>query len=265
MNVAQLLKDIDELLDQTVALRDQDKRPTPMLILMVAAYRRSYDTMKAIRALSESMQLISGMGILVRSLLEDVINIEYMLAGDKDAEASKFNAFIYIQQYDELRYLRELDAMDEELEARAAEIEKQYENYKPHFLDKKGRVFKSWNNKLVGQMIRELKTNPKAYVGENVLNSYAKWYQNGNQKAHFNPVDVLPHLYLASSEAQHIADQYEWIGRALHLFAVLTGRYADELAISAGISDFYDIGKHAKKWGWGDDDLAQSEALIIRM
>jgi hypothetical protein len=252
MERVQALRDnIDELLSLSKPLKNQEVRPTSILILLVAAYRRSHDTLLAISKLSDDKSLSSSMFILVRTLLEDVVNVEYMLAGDKDEEAGKFAAFINIQKYDDVSFLKEVDGLDADLEVYVKQVETEYEKYKPYFLDRRGRVFKSWNNKLAGQMIRELKTAKQAFISQEVLKWYARVYLDGNRKAHFNPSDILPYLYTESLNRQNDDHLREGLESALHLFSTLTIRYVDELEMTTGISSYRKLATRAKELGWG--------------
>lgn len=181
------------------------------------------------------------MFILVRSLLEDVVSIEYMLAGDAEEHSRRFAEYLHIQKYDDLKFTKEYDPQAKMMQDVLQEIEKAYETYKPHFLDKRKYVFKSWNNKLVGKMLSELKANPAPGLDPEVIPWLAKLYLDGNRKAHFNPTDILPYLQDYQRRKDSIIHLNEGLGATVGLFCRLTFRYTVALQIITGDTQYDDL------------------------
>lgn len=242
MTDSQLLSEIDKLLTVTLPLKNQENRPSPFLIIMTATFRRAYHTVQAIRLLGQHEHLSGSMFILVRSLLEDVISIEYILSHDAEDDSRKFYDYLNIQKFDDLSFIVEHDVEARlSLAKQIKQAKENYENYKPHFLDKRGGVFRSWNNKLVGQMIADLKKERADGFDKKLLPWYSKLYLDGNRKAHFNPSDLLPYLNESSRKIDSRNHIHEGLVMALVLFARLTYRYTVAYQIITDDTQFDDI------------------------
>jgi len=226
MHNADLLERIKTTLDLCKPLKEQENRPSAFFIVMTGAYRRSFYTVRSIWELGHHEELGGSVFVLVRNLLEDVVSIETILAGDADHESARFFEFIRIQKYDDLRFMVSYSKEDASMLEEMKTVAKDYEAYKVHYTDKRGRVYKSWNNKLVGQMIRELKANCAPGFNAEILPLLAKIYLDGNRKSHFNPSDILPYLYEDAQKVDSKNHIDEGLITTIALFARLTYRYA---------------------------------------
>ena len=249
----ELLTELKFLLGASRDLRDQTEQKSPgFLGVMRATYYRAFKTVEAITILAVSKELSGSMFILMRSLLEDVVSIEYILSRDSDFESRIFITYLDIQTYQDLEFLLEYDPdikqkfSDEDIQ----KIREDFEKAKPIFTSKQRKrdvLHRSWNNKMVGGMLRELKDNPPPGLHKDSLPLMARIYLEGNRKAHFNPSDLVAYL----SDHQRIVETgmhySECLLNTVSLYSRLTFRYTVALEIDSGVTTYDDLTERAIK------------------
>jgi len=218
------------------------------LRVMETSYRRAYHTLAAIHRLSDDNILGSSASILTRSMLEDSVSIEYMLATDKEVKAQRFKDFYFVQAKEDNEYIKEQGLTDHpDIKESVAEIDKEYERVKADFKLSDGRYMRSWDGKDVDGMLRDIKKiKPKLFSKEQIK-TISRAYLMGNRKAHFNPIDLMIYFDEDAIKASYEQSMVEALLVALGMYIRLTTRYIDEISANAGKNTYHVIAKRTRE------------------
>lgn len=241
---------IDELLEITHPLAQQyPNGKTCFLKIFVGVYRRANHNLQAIRCLAEESHLASPSYILTRSLIEDVISIEYMLITDKEAKAKKFQDYEWIQSLDDATYFQEhnIKVDDPDIKLAIEKVRSNAESVKQQFIynKKTGELNKSWDGLQVDGMLEKIiKENPKDFA-ERDRKLIARAYLIGNRKTHFNPVDIKTYLSQEFVSLDYLQSMQESLIMAMACYVRLTTRYIDAISHDADENLYHDIAHKA--------------------
>lgn len=242
-------KVIVELLDVTHPLVSQVPiGESVFLRVLETTYRRAYHTLAAISLLSQDDMLGGPASILTRSLLEDSISIEYMLAKDKEEKAQRFRDFYYVQAKEDNRFITSqgLDG-DPQIKESFDTIEKEFERVKQSFMNKKKELLRSWDGKDVDRLLSELKNAKPTTISAKNIKTISRSYLIFNRKTHFNPIDLTVYFDQKAIEISYKTSMMESLPVAVGTYVRLTTRYIDEISHNTGKDTYHDIGQRANE------------------
>jgi len=243
---AQLHELVVRTLDDTHDLAQQ--RPvgsTKFLRVIEGTYRRAFSTLDAIANLAKPPDY--GLGnpsmILARSLVEDGVEIEYMVHTDQKAQAVKFQNFAYVQGHDDNKFLK-ASGLDGQpiIKASIEDIEKEYKKVKADYVNQDTKLLsRNWAGKDVDGLLRELaKINPPTF-GVTDNKGLARSYVAGNRKTHFNPIDIALYLDQDLLARSYSESEVSALSVALSVYIRLTTRYIDTISHAAGENMYHDV------------------------
>ncbi len=241
---------IDELLEITHPLAQQvPGGKSHFLKVFEGTYRRANHTLQAIRSLAEEDHLAGGAYILTRSLIEDVVSLEYMRINDAEVKAIKFQDFEWIQSLDDATYFQE-HGLDEDPQVKLGikKVRDEAEKVKDKFVynKKSGELNKSWDGVSVEIMLNKIaEANPKDF-GKRDRRLTRRAYLLGNRKTHFNPIDIKTYLNQSFMDMDYLQSMQEALIMAISSYVRLTTRYRDAISHDADENLFDDIAKHSK-------------------
>lgn len=241
---------IDKLLEITHPLAQQyPDSKTHFLKIFVGVYRRANHNLQAIRCLAEENHLASSSYILTRSLIEDVISIEYMLITDKEVKAKKFQDYEWIQSLDDATYFKKhhIDKADPDIKLAIEKVRSKADAVRRQFIynQKTGELNKSWDGLQVDGMLEKItKEDPKDFV-ERDRKLIARAYIIGNRKTHFNPIDIKTYLSQEFVRLDYLQSMRESLIMAIACYVRLTTRYRDAISHDADENLYDDIAHKA--------------------
>jgi hypothetical protein len=235
------------------------------LRVLEATYRRAYNTLDAVNYLAGApgFGLSNPAYILTRSLIEDGVSIEYMIAKDKELLAKRFQNFAYIQGHEDNKFLQK-NGLDSQpiVQASIADIETLYKQHKSDYTRPDGSVYRNWAGIDIDGMLRELtKLRPNQF-GAADNKSFARSYLAGNRKTHFNPVDLAGYLDQRLLDSSYAESMVSALAIGLSVFIRLTTRYIDEISENAGKNMHRDIAKQVITALKGMNKLAVYDPVI---
>lgn len=214
-----------ELLRATGSLFEVHPNPkskSKFLRVLESTYRRNHARLQAIHVLCGESFTAGNALELTRNMAEDLISIEYMIAGGKEELAGKFINYEIVQFYEDLEYSRKLGIKFNNSDYPEAEsnIEANY-NKLPARLKKR----KCWAAKNVEAML----VNLKEEFGSRDLDFIGRVYVEGSRKTHFNPRDF--HYWLNPRYFKPASDHalLNAVFSAGVIYVRLTTRYIDEI------------------------------------
>ncbi|MDP2720804.1 MAG: DUF5677 domain-containing protein, partial [bacterium] len=186
----ELRKLTKELLENTDELViSYPKNPDDFLQILVGICRKNKFTLEAIDYLSNDILYGNNALAIMRSMLEDVIMVEYMIVKGKTQMALKFKEHLdkqikIIKEFEE-ELLKDSDEVDlKKLEADFQEVEEEVSNE----VKKKNRRH-SWIGKSVEEVIDEL--HELGVLKDFDFRRITMFYTLGSWKNHLNPYDVV--------------------------------------------------------------------------
>lgn len=219
---------------------------TNFLRVLEATYRRAYHTFAAVHNLSnEKTYMFGGPAyILTRSLIEDGVSIEYMLAHDKEALAIKFQNFAYIQEHEDNKFIVQQGLSNKPIiKESMKEIEENYRKYKQDYKRSDGTISKNWAGIDVDGMLRELLKIKPPLFGTKDNKSIAMSYLGGNRKTHFNPIDLAHYLDQTMLKYSYTDSMVSALALSSSVYIRLSTRYIDEISKNATKNMYQDITK----------------------
>jgi len=240
---------IDKLLDATHPLVIQvPMGQSVFLRVLETTYRRAYHTLAAINLLSQDNILGGPASILTRTLLEDSISIEYMLANDKEEKAQRFRDFYYIQAKQDNKFIKSqgLDN-DPQIKESIDTIESEFKRVKPSFINKNGDLLRSWDGKDVDRLLNEIDKIKPPRISSRDIKTIARSYLIFNRRTHFNPIDMTTYFNQKAIELSYKTSMMESLPVAIGTYVRLTTRYIDEISYNAGKNMYQDIAKRANE------------------
>ncbi len=210
---------------------------TKFLRVLESTYRRAYGTLDAVCYLSGVPDF--GLGnpsmILTRSIVEDVVSIEYMLATDKEKMADKFQNFAYMQGHEDNKFLADIsEAKQPIIQASIQDIEENYKKVKKNYIRADGQKQRNWAGLDVEGMLREIDKIKPENFGKADFSSMSRSYVTGNRKTHFNPIDLVIYLDQRLLKASYAESAVSALAVGLSSYIRLTTRYIDEISHCAG-------------------------------
>ncbi len=240
---------IDELLAITHPLVEQiPVGKSTFLRVLETTHRRAYHTLAAIHRLAADNILSSPAWILSRSLIEDSVSIEYMLATDKEEKAKRFKNFYYVQAREDNKFMKRQGISDlPQVKESVAEIDSEYKKIKQDYIREDKQVMRSWDNIDVDGMLRAIKKIKPDKFPTDQVGGIARSYLIGNRKTHFNPIDLTIYFDEKAIKSDY---EYSMMGSltiAIAMYVRLTARYVDEISLNAGKNLYTDIGLRANE------------------
>ncbi len=252
MTISELRNKVSDLILVIIPLAEAhpcEGKRTQLLAAMEGTLRKNIMRIQAINLLCDEEKLANSALELTRNMIEDVISIEYMLA-DKNPEqaAHKFYEFMWVQLKEDLDYYKlvGVEVNTEDLPDTAEKIEEKYlqvtkEN--PDFLDKNGKMVRSWARRDVEMMLASIQK--KKVLSADQIRTLARTYVNGSRKTHFNPVELLMHMEqeswdISSKDAQKLS----LLVSSASLVRLST-RYIDLISQINNKDTYHDIGDKA--------------------
>lgn len=242
---------VNDLLDATHPLAESHPLPThqsTFLRILEFTFRRNYFRLLAIHKLCMNKELADSALDITRSMLEDVISIEYMIAKGKKEMAEVFKDFLWVQMHQNLEFFKILgrDPKEIGMEVNEEEIEKNYQRVRPNFIHKPtGKDLRSWAGKEIEKMLEELQQ--LGSLGEFDISRTGMGYVFGNWKNHFNPYDVTGYMQQdIRNEGITLALGQSLVFSATCLYR-LTTRYIDEIRYGANENLHEDVATKIKK------------------
>lgn len=253
MTVGELRNKINDLIEVIIPLaeaRPCEGKRTKLLAAMEGTMRKNIMRIQAINLLCDEPKLANSALELTRSIIEDTISIEYMLAAkDPEQAAHKFYEFMWVQLKEDLDYYKlvGVEVNSEDMPDIAEKIEEKYAQVtkeNPEFLDKNGKIVRSWARRDVEMMLASILK--KKVLSADQIRTLARTYVNGSRKTHFNPVELLTHMDqetwdISSTDAQKLA-----LLVSSASLARLSTRYIDLISQINDKDTYHDIGDKAK-------------------
>ncbi|MEJ0072471.1 MAG: DUF5677 domain-containing protein [Candidatus Saccharibacteria bacterium] len=238
-SLKEVARQLSELAHQALAATHQlaQDRPvgnTSFLRVLEATYRRSYGTLDAVVYLSGAPDF--GLGnpsmILTRSIVEDGISIEYMLAGDKEKLARQFQDFAYVQGHQDNKFLEDT-GLDQQpiVQASIKDIEDNYKKVRQQYKKSgDGSIFRTWSGIDVDGMLRLISNMDLPNFKASDVASFTRSYLSGNRKTHFNPIDLAVYLDERHLHMSYAESAVSALAVGLSVYIRLTTRYIDEIS-----------------------------------
>jgi len=196
--------------------------------VMEGICRRGFFTLHSIMVLAYDD--FSGDAILdlSRSLIEDMISVEFMKIKGTQNMAEKFLDFTFVEQKNDMDFLiangGKVDGNQ------LLETNKNFERVKPKFV-RNSKTCKSWSCCNLEEMITELLKNNviKGWEKDMLLQAYFM----GNRKNHLSPSDTL--TYISTDFREHTKDSSKEVGLLFSLVCYI--KIAHEFACLLHLSD----------------------------
>lgn len=210
---------------------------TTFLRVIEATYRRAYSTLDAVCYLSAVSDF--GLGnpsmILTRSLIEDVVSVEYMLATDKEEMAKKFQNYSYMQGHDDNKFLGDISEVKQPIiQASVKDIEDNYRKVRNNYQKTDGQKFRNWAGVDIEGMLRALDKLKPALFSDDDIKSMGRSYVAGSRKTHFNPIDLVTYLDEDMLKFSYAESAASALAVGLSCYVRLTTRYIDEISHCSG-------------------------------
>lgn len=252
MTVGELRNKINDLIEVIIPLAEAhpcEGKRTQLLAAMEGTLRKNIMRIQAINLLCDEEKLANSALELTRNMIEDAISIEYMLAADDPEQAAhKFYEFMWVQLKEDLDYYKlvGVEVNSEDLPDTAEKIEEKYAQVtkeNPEFLDKNGKVVRSWARRDVEMMLASILK--KKALSADQIRTLARTYVNGSRKTHFNPLELLTNMEqetwdITSKDAQKLS----LLVSSASLVRLST-RYIDLISQINDKDTYHDIGDKA--------------------
>jgi hypothetical protein len=224
------------------------KDPNDFTNVLIGILRKNKHTLIAIEHICDDTNFGGSALDLLRSMIEDVISVDWMILKGKDKTAKKFKRFLPVQFHTSMEFWKELqaDIKETDLEVSFKNIEEDFENVKKEFTFREDEIQRSWSGVSTEQMLIDL--HDEKALKDFDVSRLTMAYTFGNWKNHLNPYDIET-TYLRSDSliqnGEHAAKQALFIG-ALVIIR-LTQRYIDELRFAARKDIYQDIADKVQK------------------
>lgn len=238
---------VNELLEATQSLtKSYPGKTNEFLKILVGIYRKNVFTLYSIRWLANQPILSDSTLDLARSMIEDTISVEYMIANNKEKMAKKFQRYLWVQLHQVSEFMKTIgqDASKNELQIDTKKVDKEYQAVKKEFThySKTGESdLRSWIGKDTETLIKEL--YEKKVLSEFDISRTSIGYIYGCWKNHLNPYDISGYL----DNETHEIGRNQAIRQALVFGATclirLTTRYIDEIRFASGENKHQEIGE----------------------
>lgn len=237
---------VDELLEAVQLLaKSYPEKTNEFLKILVGIYRKNVFTLYSIRWLANQPFLSDSTLDLARSMIEDTISVEYMIANDKEEMAKKFQRYLWVQLHQTAEFMKTIgqDASKNALKFDIEKIEKEYQAVKKEFThySKAGESdLRSWIGKDIEALMKEL--YEKGVLNDFDTSRTSIGYVYGCWKNHLNPYDVIGYL----DNETHEIGRNQAVRQALVFGATclirLTTRYIDEIRFASKENKHQKIG-----------------------
>ena len=158
--------------------------------IILAIFQKNLNIFKTIHLLIDGTNVGAPIMILSRSILESMINFEYIQLGDINKNLNLFKDFEMAEAMQDIVYLRSKDVDITALNPNA--IESTYIKNRSYFERKDGEIWRSWSHKSFEQMLDDVireRNFPQA-IKDTVVSTYIQ----SNRVAHLSPSQAK--LYL---------------------------------------------------------------------
>lgn len=165
--------------------------------LMNGLITRNYYTGFAIIWLSNDFHNGSAAIDLARQMVEDMINLEWMMVNDPDKQATRFDTFVAIDRMNAMREagLINLNIKDMLTDDEIANIVNDDKAAREQLGMKEDEERWSYNKKKFEDMVTDIKAKiDQTPLTEDNLNRILWYYIQGNRKNHTSPNELLVHL-----------------------------------------------------------------------
>lgn len=165
--------------------------------LMNAIHTRNYYTGCSILTLSQDYHNGPSALDLARQMIEDMVNLEWMVVKGIEQQATKFDHFVAVDRMNVLKAaeLIDLDLSDELTEEDIASIKAEDKEARTHLGMTEGEERWSYNKRRFEQMVADIRADiAKAPFTEPNLNRILWLYVQGNYKNHTSPNELLTYL-----------------------------------------------------------------------
>ena len=253
--IRKLNDDIDELLQITNSLASAHPLPKEktsyFLRIIEGIYRKATFTVLAIRHLSDTPVLADSAATLYRKLIDDVVTVEYMLMKGKEDMAKRFQEFELIQQYIEIKMLRNMGYKASVSDADYSRLEEEVSKIKQsHIHHKSGSFNHSWSGFSTEQMWIEI-AKSKIFK-KHEIKFINLTYLYGSWKTHTNPVDVRTYMTNSIRKKELNKILFQTLLLSLLCHVRLTTRYIDEISSLTGKNEHVDVAEKIqqmyKRW-----------------
>jgi len=224
--------------------KNYPEKTNEFLKILVGIYRKNVFTLYSIRWLSNQPMLSDSTLDLARSMIEDTISVEYMIANDKEEMAKKFQRYLWVQLHQVSEFMKTIgqNASKNELQIDTDKVDKEYQAVKKeftHYSKTSESDLKSWIGKDIETLMKEL--YEKGKLNEFDTSRTSIGYVYGCWKNHLNPYDVAGYL----DNETHEIGRNQAVRQALVFGATclirLTTRYIDEIRFVSGQNKHQDI------------------------
>jgi hypothetical protein len=165
--------------------------------LMNALMTRNYYTGFAIIWLSDDYHNGSAAIDLARQMVEDMINLEWMMVNNPEKQAAKFDTFVAIDRMNAMREagLINLNIKDMLTDEEMANIINEDKAARKKLGMQEDEERWSYNKKNFEDMVTDIKAKiDQTPLTEDNLNRILWYYIQGNRKNHTSPNELLVHL-----------------------------------------------------------------------
>jgi len=196
-----LQRHLDELSDTLKAIESLAAHRThtndAAVKLMNALLTRNYYTGCSILTLSQDYHNGPAALDLARQMIEDMVNLEWMVVNDIEIQAVKFDHFVSIDRMNSLKAaeLINLDLSGELTEDDIAKITEEDKSARQALRIAEDEDRRSYNKRDFSQMVNDIKAKlDKAPFTEANMNRILWLYIQGNYKNHTSPNELLTYL-----------------------------------------------------------------------
>lgn len=192
MSNLRLIQIIEELSKLTAGLiSGPNQRPTQYQKVLEGVARRAYITLYSINCLADDNFNGDAILDLSRSLLEDMISIEFMKLKGKEEMAKKFMDYMAVEHKMDLDFLVRNNSKPEDKVVKS--VEEDFKKVERDFTFRPGQLARSWAKCQLEDMVNELL---KAGVFKDLdKDMILQAYIMGNRKNHLSPIDVLSFMH----------------------------------------------------------------------
>lgn len=197
----ELSKHRQELHDTLTALEDlaQHRASVEGALpkVMNALLTRNYYTGFSIYSLSDDYHNGPAALDLARQMVEDMINLEWMMVNNPEKQAAKFDAFVAIDRMNAMKEagLINLDIKGMLTNEEIGDIVNGDKTARKQLGIKEGEDRWSYNKKKFEDMVKDIKAKiDQTPLSEDNLNRILWYYVQGNRKNHTSPNELLVYL-----------------------------------------------------------------------
>ena len=238
MNINELKQVSKEILEVTSTLiTGPNYRTTKFQKVLECIARKDFLKLYSVAYLAGDPFNADSVLDLSRSMLEDMISVEFMKLKGREKMASKFINYMIIELKMDKDFLLSLGSSPN---GKLVEgLENDFKKIQKKFIFKSGQIARSWAKCSIEDMIRQLLT--KGIINAKDRETILQTYILGNRKNHLSPIDVLSYASQSVRESNQDGSLSVGFTIAITCYFKIVMEFAGEMNRKQIINDLENI------------------------